>query len=396
VARRELLLGTAMLATLAVPLIAQAPWIELKTPRFVLRSQLDAKTLHAVTCDLETAARALGVGEDTHPIEMPEVIAVENGRAIREWVPQFNERGRGNPLGAYWRGLFGDHIVLRVDAPPAERLRRVLHEYAHFVTHATHPDPPPWLDEGTSEIWEHTTIGKGRVEVGRPVDEHLKRLRSGKDWIPITELVAANAIPAKTDAAWTMFYAESWALVHYLMFDKGDGALRLDRIPPLRGLPTDAELQGYVRGAMADDVKILAGDADGCPDPPVAREMTRLDTLLGRAQALADGERPDSGLPLLREVLALEPANAEALETVGYIHFRGNRPAEAAAVFDEVIDEGGASFVAYYYRAILAGPIPERAGSQGPVPQVDYLRKALALNPAFAPAARRLKELTIK
>ena len=125
-----------------------------------------------------------------------------------------------------------------------------------------------------------------------------------------------------------------------------------------------------------------------------ADPISTLDSLRVRAKAIADGERPEAALPLLQAALLLDRDSAETLENIGFVDFRQNRPVEAASVFDRVIASGKGSHISYYYRALLAGPVPERTGGGGPISEVDYVRKALALNPGFAPAVQRLKELT--
>jgi hypothetical protein len=388
-------LAAASVVWLPTHLSAQAPWTKVRGEGFELRSQISSGALAGVSCDLETAIRIFRrsvAGRDA-----PRVVAVDNGREMREWLPQFNERGRGDPLGAYWRGLYGDHIVVRVDAPPAERLRRVLHEYAHYVTHLTHSEPAPWLDEGISEIWEHAAVSKKTIEVGRPVKEHLKSLRSQKDWIPVHELLATTEIPTRTNSASAIFYAESWALVHYFIFEQRSGRLVLDGLTDPADVPTDAELKAYIKGPMGAPVTIAsAADPKGCLGQTAVSGVSMLDSLLDRAKALADGERPEAAIPQLQAALLLDPDNAETMETIGFVYFRENRPVEAASLFDRVIAGAKASHISYYYRVVLAGPVPKITGRDEPIPQVEYLRKALALNPGFAPAVQRLSELARK
>lgn len=392
-ARSVGLLSLAVVAMISVRLFAQSPWTEVRGAGFVLRSQIAPDKLTGVACDLETAARALH-GPTSGNAVLPQAVAVNDAGSVREWLPQFNERGRGNPLGAYWRGLYGDHIVVRVDAPPAERLRRVLHEYAHFVTHVAQLEPPTWLDEGLSEVWEHAAIAPGTIEIGRPVAEHLKRLRSTKDWIPVAQLLGANGIPTRTDSASAMFYAESWALVHYLMFERRLGQGLVDRVPEQAEMPTDAALKAYVSRPMGP-VVIISTAAAGreCPGQTTVQQIPPFELLVKRAQALSDGERPDAALPLVRAARVLSPDSIEVMEVLGFVHFRANRAREAAAVFDDVIETGRGSHISYYYRAVLSAPIPDKTRGGGPIPEVDYLRKALVLNPGFAPAVQRLREL---
>lgn len=379
----------------SAPLGAQQPWTELRDERFVLRGAIALDTLTTVACDVDRAARA--VRTPPRGAEPPVVVAVDGGRAIREWLPQFQEGRKANPLGAYWSGLFGHHIVVRVDTRPDERFRRILHEYAHYTTHLVHRDPPRWLDEGLSEMWEHAAITPGVVEVGRPVADHVKRLRAGKGWIPVRELVAANAVPASPASATAMFYAQSWALVHYFMGEGASGRVGPDRIPAAGDLPTDDELRRYVAGPMAKRVTAATADSGAdCRRPRPVRTLSQVESELRRAQAIADGDRAEAAVPLLQGILEAEPHRVDALEVLGFVHFTGNRPRESAALFDQVIAGGRASYISFYYRAVLAGPVPDRAGGAGPVPEVEYLRRAVVLNPGFAPAVERLKQLSGK
>lgn len=385
-------------AALSAQLTAQTAWTELRAETFVVRGRIAVEALRAVACDVETVARALRHTAGSAPTgAVPAVIAVDSARGIRELLPQFWERRGPRPLGGYWSGLYGHHIAVRVDARPDERLRRVLHEYAHFVTHLAHPEPPRWLDEGLSGLWEHAAVQAGAIELGRPVAGHLKRLRSGKHWIPIDELVSATALPA-SDARTPMFYAQSWALVHYLMFERPGGGVILDRLPEPDAVPADEELRHYVRGPMGNPVTVSIPPRAGpeCPVAATVRRVPHLEALTFTAQALADGERPEAAVPLLARALRLDPGDAEALETLGFVHFQGNRPREAAAVFDQVIAAGNASHIGYYYRALLAGPVPQRSDGSGSVQPLEYLKTAVRLNPRFAPARERLREVSGK
>jgi hypothetical protein len=73
--------------------------------------------------------------------------------------------------------------------------------------------------------------------------------------------------------------------------------------------------------------------------------------------------------------------------------FTRNRPQEAAKIFDRLIAAGSASFLSYYYRAVLAAAVPRRTDDGTPVPAAEYFARATQLNPGFAPARQRLAEL---
>lgn len=388
----------AAVALLSAHLSADTPWAELQTDHFVLRGRLDATKMQAIGCDVDRAARAMRATGASAGAAIPFVLAVDSAREAYEFLPQFWERRGSRPLGAYWSGLYGHHILVRVDAPAGERARRIFHEYAHFTTHQTHPNPPRWLDEGLAELWEHAS-GADLPDVGRPVANHLKQLQSDKHWIPIAELVAMPSVPATGgNARVRMFYAQSWALVHYLIFERLEGAVAVERMTDPALVPTDEQLRAYVRGPMDRAVRpsVSAQKPIGCQVDARLRAASRLESLINRARALADGERPEAARPLLLEALRLDADDANAQETLGFVHFVGNNPRDAARTFDRLIAAGRGTHVAYYYRALLAGPVPARSDGSGTVSEVEYLAKALQLSPDFGPARERLREIVRK
>jgi tetratricopeptide (TPR) repeat protein len=388
---RLLYVGLAAAVALAIPAIAAASgWSEVRNERVVLRAREGFDRIDALACDVERVAGLLSSAGAASSTAAPMVVAVDRERDARELLPQFWEHRGVRPVGAYWAGPYGHHIVVRVNTNPRERLRRILHEYAHFTTHLAYPDAPPWLDEGLSELWTNAAIDGDAIEIGSSVDEHVKTLRSAKHWIPIAELVAAPELPSAGDAGRVrQFYAEAWALAHYLALEKGQGLFGVKAAS--QDLPTDEELQSYVRTGRFKTAQFAAA-SDTCTKL-AARLLTDTETLMRKAQMLADGERPEAAVPLLQEALRKEPGNTKAAETLAVVDFTTNRPRQAAEAFDRLIAEGSASFLSYYYRALLATPVPLRSDGTGPVPVAEYLAHAVRLNPAFEPARERLGEL---
>lgn len=386
-------LSAALAACLSGTVIGQTRWTEVRGDHVTLRGTLEPGRLQPVACEVRQALRALGAPRDDE--SRPSVVAAAGEKEMRELLPRYWERRGPRPLGAYWSGPHGHHIAVRIDAPREQRVRRLFHELAHFATRLAHANPPRWFDEGISELWEHAALGADRIEIGGPVPAHLKALRSDASWMPMADLLSAEAVPEHgrgTKAS--VFYAQSWALVHYFLFVKAAGTPGIDRLPQAEAYPTGDELRRYIRGTLPRPISIVDPALSGaCAEPLESRSLSHVETRVLKARALADGERPDAALPVLREALRAEPENSEALETLGVVHFLGNRPRESAAVFDRLIARKQGSHLAYYYRAVLAEPVPDLADGSGPVPAIDYLREAIRRRPAFRPAHDRLREL---
>jgi tetratricopeptide (TPR) repeat protein len=398
-------------------------WFEVRSPHFVVISNAGEKQARSVAQEFERV-RALLRGllgnarvETRDPVV---VLAVGSERGLRELLPQYWDRKGQHPLGAYWKGPHRHDVVLRVDAPYSERYRRILHEYVHLLTHASVTDLPAWLDEGLSEFWSTAIVQSDGVEIGRPALHQLATLKARHSWIPLDELLAMERAPDGRDLErLSMFYAQSWALTHYVMLGGSPNLHPLARdaagAPVLELAPSkyverlrergpaeagvlafgdlsqlERALAAYVHEGRFRTLRIHIPQSQVEP-PEIEDLQTRVrvlspaESLAIRAGFLADGERPSAALPLLREALAADPNETSALETLGYVHFQQNNAVEAARWFDRAIDSGGATYLAYFYRAILAGPVPNHLE--------DDLRCAIDLNPGFAESYVRLADV---
>ena len=198
----------------------------------------------------------------------------------------------------------------------------------------------------------------------------------------------------------TLFYAESWALMHYIML--GDDSERLrPAVDVYRKLvdkgthPSVAAFQAF--GDLAQLEKSLKpylrsrGLKAYQMDTPVdvdekafpVRELAPAESLALRGNFLAHGARPLEALPLLEEALRLDPTSAIAHESMGYLRFRQDEPDEAARWFEKAVELDSGSFLSHYYTAMLAEQIDDPETSSR---AEKALRKSIALNPRFAPA----------
>jgi tetratricopeptide (TPR) repeat protein len=93
----------------------------------------------------------------------------------------------------------------------------VKHEYVHFLLHNRGGQAyPRWFDEGFAEFLSTATVRKGRFKFGEVDKSRADALIYGL-WVPFDELIDDRRILHYTNRQRGMFYAQSWALVHYLM-----------------------------------------------------------------------------------------------------------------------------------------------------------------------------------
>ncbi len=390
-------------------------WFETAGPGFIVISDGEANARAAAHTleDIRALLRSAMGTAHAEPRTPVLVVAVNTERSFRELLPPFGARRGRRLAAAYWKGPHRHNVVVRVDSSEDEVGRRLLHEYVHLLTAEQVPDAPAWLNEGLSEFWAASTGGGAYLRVGAPPPNHLKRLRAHA-WIPMHELLAIERAPdSNNQRKLDLFYAQSWALTHYLMLGRGNrgddlplapssyveqlrkGADPVAAAEALLGTPLQLQrrLREYVRTNAFRPVQLAAEGASRQPDLTV-RVLPAAESLAVRATVLLDGQRHGAARPLLEEALRLDAHQPLALETMGRLHFQENDPTEAARWFDRAILYGSAGHLVYYYRAVVwaaaGGNSKTLANPSGPE---HLLGRAIELNSRFAPAYARLANL---
>src|SRR6185437_12769082 len=179
------------------------------------------------------------------------------------------KKGQLNLAGYFQPGPEKNYILLRLDAAQEHPFSTVYHEYTHFAFSGAAEWMPLWLNEGIAEFFQNTDIQGKDVNLGQPSQDDVLYLRENR-LIPLPVLFAVdhNSPYYHEENKGSIFYAESWALVHYLRVKDfkertnrlGDYAELLARKTDPIGAATTAfgdlnklqqQLDLYVRGGMA-------------------------------------------------------------------------------------------------------------------------------------------------
>lgn len=147
--------------------------------------------------------------------------------------------------GVYVNGIDRAVICLIPGEDAAGSRQLIFHEYVHHLFRVTEQTPAPWFNEGMAELFSTVEAKGGKMEFGHPVAGRLWQLHAEK-LMPFEELFAVDqSSPIFRQGEHTgLFYAESWALMHYLHF--GDS-----KIPA-------AKRQAFVSLALANKFKDAA------------------------------------------------------------------------------------------------------------------------------------------
>jgi tetratricopeptide (TPR) repeat protein len=303
-------------------------------------------------------------------------------------------------------------VLLRSDVPddPTEEnpYHVVYHEYVHGVLGRT-LRLPPWLSEGLAEYWGSTKITDREIEFGRAIGMHVLTLRR-EPTLPLQTLfqVDRSSPHYSEQSRATIFYAESWALVHYLALGAPGRSGQLNR---LAGLLAEGRDPLVVTGEVLGDVETLRREIEeyarrrafkyhrrprrwaGDDSPGNARRLSRAEVLALRGGVLLSVKRPGEGRALIQEALTLDPGLVTAAEALGIAAFRADDREAARQWLTRAADGGRAGFFTHYALGVLASfeKNPDalaRAEAE--------LRETVRLNPEFAPAVAALAGVVVR
>src|SRR5262249_37250611 len=98
----------------------------------------------------------------------------------------------------------------------------IFHEYTHLLVENTFGNAPVWFNEGLAEYYSTFSITEDqRIVLGSPISNHVYLLRDNK-MLPLRTLFEVDhKSPYYNETKKQgIFYAQSWALMHYLIIGK--------------------------------------------------------------------------------------------------------------------------------------------------------------------------------
>lgn len=399
--RRFLILAIFLLTAQAWPRDSAPAWVEVRSPHFRVVTDAGEKQGRHIADQFERMRwvfQTLFPKANVDPIAPITVIAVRNQRGFQPLEPEaYRAKGTVNLAGLFLRNTDKNYILVRLDAQEEHPFASVYHEYTHLQLGTD--GMPLWLNEGLAEFFQNTDIRDKDVLVGQPSPDNIIYLRQHR-LIPLPMLFQVDATSPyyHEEEKGSVFYAESWALTHYLEVTNYNnhtdqiGAytrlakLQIDPVTAAEQAFGDlkklqAALESYVRDGRYPSFRL---NSAATPIDPALLKVTPLtdpqaDAI--RADFLAYNGRGEDAHAVLDAVLKVDPNNEQAHETMGYIELRAGHHEEAKKWYEQAIALDPQSCLAQYY----FGWLSLVGGDTGDEVE-NSLRAAIKLNPRFAPA----------
>jgi hypothetical protein len=232
--------------------------------------------------------------------------------------------------------------------------------YLSDVAQTTYPTAPPWVQSGLAQIYGGLGASGEKFDIGRLIPSHVLLLRRDAG-VPFQILfsMVKPAPPPGWIGALSVFDAESWALMHYLLIGNQDArpktlvflAALAENKPARQAFDAafgpdfastlDAALTAYVARESLPFVALPKNvlRVQPCGD---AAPMSRRDTLyrLGWLLANIDEANAPQAEAHFRAALAIDPAHGASEAGLGWIRSRAKKYDEAIPFFDRALADG--------------------------------------------------------
>jgi tetratricopeptide (TPR) repeat protein len=406
-------------------------WAGVRTPHFLVLGEAGGREVARAAGRLELyrAAFVRLLPPDYFDRQKPTtVILFRDDASFAPFKPLLGGRRAVSVSGYFQPGAEANYIAAVLDTGHSDST--LLHEYAHLLVNNYFGGAPLWLKEGMAEYYSTARLSgdQRRLTLGAPARERARLLRR-QTLIPLRVLFEAGQdSPYYTEPERrALFYAQSWALVHYLTH--GGGPARREQFARfLELLSSGAEVGEALRAALGqtaeeverglrayaaagrfgERVEALGGAAEGEAKSEAAFEagpVARALLLTHFGDLLVQTGRRDEAETYLTEALALDPALGQANLKLGALRLRQGRHAEAVALLRRAADADPRDHLALYHLADALdreglGMTAEDLSVRGFEEKTELIRgllgRALELAPEFVEAYRLLAEVEIE
>jgi tetratricopeptide (TPR) repeat protein len=193
-------------------------WIRISTGHFSVVTDADEKRGRDVAVRFEQMRSGLGQLLARNRVNMPEpvdIIAVRSDEDYAKVAPIRQGRIIADP-GFFIPGEDRAYFVLNLSKE--DSWRAISRDLAQFFLNYNYPPTQPWFDAGFAQYFASLRLDDKQGQIGGD-PASFTELLNASPWIPISELFTTHpdVSAAQASSRHTMFYAQSWIVMHYLL-----------------------------------------------------------------------------------------------------------------------------------------------------------------------------------
>ena len=392
----------------------EKPWLEVRSPHFRVLTDGNVNDGRKVAREFEQMRAVFANQYPTFRLESgaPLVIfAAREEETAKSLAPYLWKVKGAKPAGYFQQSWEKKYALVRLDTWGTGAHQVVFHEYTHSVLHMNAHWLPTWLDEGLAELYAYTQFQDNRTLVGAPTERY--RAMMGRVPIPIETLISVNhRSPYYHDEDKVqLFYAESWALIHYLIFSpEMEYSKKLSEFfgRLQKGEEQKAAFQavfgsfGNMDKALDNYIHRFQLTAGVIKNPAIINEKDFSSRTLTMAETQAEiggyhlwTHDTENARTYVDDALQNDPKLGLAHEEKGFLDFGEGKDAESSNEFTQAIADDGTLYLSLFAKAMLS----PAATSDAPTDQEAFkkaLNAVIAINPQYAPAYVQLARLALR
>src|SRR5579863_2455749 len=231
-----------ILAAIPASAADQTQWLRISSDHFIVLTDAGEKRGHEVAARFEQLRAMYGtlLGQRKQRMSEPmDIIAFKSDKDFAQIAPLRD----GQPITDPAFVLNGDdRIFLVLDLFQPDSWRGTEHQMAHYFLNYNYPPTQPWFDEGFAEYFASINFTNKQVEIGADPEliplyqtnvvsqqpglssalKSYTEILNAPVWLTLPDLFAMKnrVVNGMEGTHNTLFYAESWMVVHYLINQK--------------------------------------------------------------------------------------------------------------------------------------------------------------------------------
>jgi hypothetical protein len=236
--------AAAVMLASAHPNGAADTWIEVTSPNFRVISNNGERSARDVAWQFEEVRAAIAQGWPwaSTPLDRPLlIIGMKDENTMKAFAPAYFEKGQSVRYSSISRTDWDRHYIglradLLVDGPEGVNPYQTAYwSYISVMLSASfHSKLPMWFTRGLSEVLSNTNVTDKDVQIGRAIPSNVREFQSGGRYSLEQLFTLTRQSPEmQREVDLNRFDAESWALVHFMLFGDADPAAREGKINAL-------------------------------------------------------------------------------------------------------------------------------------------------------------------
>ena len=381
-------------------------WLEVRSPHFSVVTDAGEKRGREVALRFEQMRMVFGALLTKANVNLPvplQIVAFRSTKEMRQFAPLYH--GKPTQVAGLFQGG-EDRSFILLDMSVENPFQVVFHEYAHQLMNGNiSAETQPWFEEGFAEYFSTIVADGKQAQVGRVQQDDFDVLMQARLW-SVAQLFRVQHYSDtynQSGEGRSLFYAESWLVVHYLYDTQQIPKLHdyFDAVT-VHNLPVEDAVQKSFGMSVQQLDKALAGYLRAnrfvfhalpvAAGPDAAAYTVNPVSSLDAQAVLADmhlhsPDHQEQAMTEFQALLKVDPENDAALRGLGYAYLMKQDYDRAGEYFQKAAQKNARDPRVLYYSALLTN----REGRQSADPaklqtMVKELEASIALDPNFADA----------